>query len=500
MKNWLIIAISLVISFSFILNSSMADEFCVNSAIGLQTALETAESNDENDVIKVQQGLYTGNFEHFSAEGKDITVLGGYTANCSIRVVDPANTVLQGNGDSIISFLILNGGDITIEGLTLKKGNTSLGNGGGLYAGCSSSGSGNASNITVKNNIISENSAMQGGGMSILTSSSSGDSGNITIKNNIISGNSVEFGGGGVDAQSTSFAGASGYILFENNIVKMNSSNGAGGGLSILSRSTSGIPGNIKILHNTILENTSSCSGGGVWAGQGGPQPCKIIIKYNLISGNISEGSCGGGGISASCTDDSGLCKDIIITDNLITNNTSWAGGGVEAISLGDVIFTNNTIYNNTASYGGGIFFLMGDSDLFVYNNIIWGNSSDSLGNDINIQISGSPAGSSYGYNNDYAEIYGNWTNSGNNINKTPLFSDAANGDYHLAESSPCIDAGINTAPEISNVDFEGNLRIHDGDNNGTATVDMGAYEYGSVPIGNAAKAMPWIPLLLLGD
>jgi len=55
---------------------------------------------------------------------------------------------------------------------------------------------------------------------------------------------------------------------------------------------------------------------------------------------------------------------------------------------------------------------------------------------------------------------------------------DAANGDYHLQGASPCIDAGDNSlVPGGVNSDLDGNQRIVDGNNDGTATVDIGAYE-----------------------
>jgi len=67
---------------------------------------------------------------------------------------------------------------------------------------------------------------------------------------------------------------------------------------------------------------------------------------------------------------------------------------------------------------------------------------------------------------------------SNNCTDDDPEFVDAAGGDYHLKSTSPCIDAGNNEYISGVDKDLDGNERVVDGDNDATATVDIGAYEY----------------------
>src|SRR5262249_6833722 len=65
------------------------------------------------------------------------------------------------------------------------------------------------------------------------------------------------------------------------------------------------------------------------------------------------------------------------------------------------------------------------------------------------------------------------------NIQQDPQFVDAAGGDYHLQASSPAIDAGTNTAPNLPDKDLDNKARIGPGNaSTCVGTVDMGAYEF----------------------
>jgi hypothetical protein len=67
--------------------------------------------------------------------------------------------------------------------------------------------------------------------------------------------------------------------------------------------------------------------------------------------------------------------------------------------------------------------------------------------------------------------------NGGNLADVDPHFVDPAAGDYHLAAASPLIDQG-DPADGPPTLDRDGSLRVVDGDLDGSAVRDLGAYEY----------------------
>ena len=82
-----------------------------------------------------------------------------------------------------------------------------------------------------------------------------------------------------------------------------------------------------------------------------------------------------------------------------------------------------------------------------------------------------------------YSDVQGGlgstgFTNGGSNVDLDPQLVGGTN--YRLAAGSPCIDAGNNSAPGLPPFDMERNGRIYDGNKDGTATVDLGAFEFSS--------------------
>ncbi|RKY11264.1 MAG: hypothetical protein DRP82_07670 [Planctomycetota bacterium] len=139
----------------------------------------------------------------------------------------------------------------------------------------------------------------------------------------------------------------------------------------------------------------------------------------------------------------------------------------------------NCTFSGNSASSYGGAICCYNSSNPTLNNCILWGDTASSSGNEVYLYVFGSSCRLNYCCVDNTG--YGGWTGNiteNNCVYDDPQFVDAANGDYHLKDTSPCIDAGDNSLlPSGVDKDLDGNPRIVDGDNDGTATVDIGAYE-----------------------
>jgi hypothetical protein len=132
---------------------------------------------------------------------------------------------------------------------------------------------------------------------------------------------------------------------------------------------------------------------------------------------------------------------------------------------------TNCTFCGNLANAIGGGILNYDSCNPVVTNCILWGNSPS--------QIVDWP-GTSCSTTVTYSDVQDGWSGAGsNNIAADPLFVDAIAGNLRLSSGSPCIDKGSNAGvPPGITTDLDGNPRISDGDKDGIAVVDMGAYEY----------------------
>lgn len=251
-------------------------------------------------------------------------------------------------------------------------------------------------------------------------------------------------------------------ILQLNNCVFKNNVAGNKGGALSLDSST------IYLTKCDFINNDGTKMGGGI-----AMDYSSLIGDRIYASGNNSNFSSFLEGYSS---------YDINISNSVFCNNflNSYSSGDYQALFR--VMGYNYKFYNTTISNNYDKVFLCGPRANILFSNcIVWGNIQPQIDIDpyylpysnTNLTIQNCDIENGENSINFGDEII-HWGTG--NIDVLPEFLDST---YALASNSPCIDAGLNDSV-FSSIDIDGNLRIWDGDGNDTATVDMGAYEYGA--------------------
>lgn len=218
------------------------------------------------------------------------------------------------------------------------------------------------------------------------------------------------------------------------------------------------------MMNLTIHKNRAFTSGGGVFNSTN----TNPTIRETSIRGNLAVY---GGGIY-------NYMNSNTIANSLFSGNVATQAGGAVYNYFSSGEYVNVTIAGNFSGLpdsGGGTYNLGAVSKVKFVNSILYGNLPTQYTNAEGVMSV------------SYSAIQGGYSGVGN-ISIDPLFINpitaqntaSTGGDYHLSPFSPCVDTGLNDAVQIPILylyDLDRNLRIFDADQNGVATVDMGAYE-----------------------
>lgn len=253
--------------------------------------------------------------------------------------------------------------------------------------------------------------------------------------------------------------------------------------------------GRSSVLSGLTIRNGLADIGAGVFIGSSSP-----TIRDNIFTGNhdhndgwgVGIGGAGGGAPliernlfhSNVCgtTFLAGIVAIVNGSEPQIINNVFRDNGNCPAVNLTledgllPQVSNNTFVGNKTGVYVDS---RTGGSHHLVRNNII-------VGNDVGIEVAfatgtlGLPRTLNnlvYGNDEDYRGL-ANQTGLDGNLSAPPLFRNEAQDDFHLTANSPAIDAGESSAMTPPRTDFDRSDRPIDGNGDGAAVIDIGAFEF----------------------
>ncbi len=238
--------------------------------------------------------------------------------------------------------------------------------------------------------------------------------------------------------------------------------------------------GTLELYTSTLFDNNATNVGGGIY------NSGTLTVSDSTFSNNNAQGPVIGNG--------AGIYNTYVLTvsGSTFTGNTAYYGGGIYDASVSTTTISNSTFYDNSADPNGGGIYNSGGT-LTVHNstfsdNIITGSGGgihNSLGTmylENSILANTSGGNDCYSSNTSGTRI-DNLIESGtcgSALSSDPLLgplmdNGGSTETMALGTGSPAIDAGDN--PTCEATDQRGWSRPIDGDLDGTADCDIGAFE-----------------------
>jgi predicted outer membrane repeat protein len=503
---------------TFTVNTTLDELAAGDGKLSLREAIFRSNVGAGADVIVVPAGVYRITIPGANEDGNlsgDLDIRDGVTiqgAGAGLTVIDAQqlDRVFDVIGPApsffkvVLQGLTVRGGKVTGDGGGIRVGNADLVVRDSVLAGNRASLSGGGisnpdapgtGNVTLARTTVAHNAAgTSGGGLALLgvgstlavnsstvrrntaTSFAGGISGTtVNLTNSTVSGNVAGSNGGGIFATTATVTGST---------VSGNTASGSNGGGGLIAST-------VNLTNSTVSGNVTTGSGGGI-------SGTTVNLTNSTVSGNTAGGAGGGGQATGTAT----------ATNSTVSGNVAsgFAGGGIDA---GTVNLTNSTVSGNTAvNSGGGIFattatllnctvaenFGQNGGGLFhaaggafnLKNTIVALNLVDFTG--AGPDVSGAFATQGHNLIGDgtggtgFTNLSnGDMVGTGANPINPRLGPLAANGGrtktMALLAGSPAIDKGDNTnAPPTDQRGF-GFPRKKDGNGDGIAVVDIGAFE-----------------------
>jgi parallel beta-helix repeat protein/predicted outer membrane repeat protein len=519
---------------TFTVNTPLDDVTPANGKFSLREAITKANTTAGADTIVLPAGVFKITL---AGAGEDGNLTGDLDVSDSLIIRGAGSSLTFINGRQLDRVFDIQGSApgsiaVAVEQLQVRNGSAG-GHGGGIQVG-------NA-NLIVRDSVISGNQAsLTGGGISdgaapgtgkitlvrtTISSNVAGTTGGgvrssnnvLTLRDSTVRRNISTFFGGGISADTPNLTNSivSGNIArsgdggginastatLDNCTVSGNIAQGSdGGGIRAVTAATltnctvsgnfaaqvgGGIEADTATLNrSTVSGNSAGFEGGGIFA-------ATATLTNSTVSGNLTPGNGGGinvttanltrttvSGNSAGVNGGGIIATTATLTNTTISGNSAVQFGG--GVSAGTATLLNCTVVENSAQGGGGlssgVTFTLKNS-LVAQNLTAFGGGPDVLGTFVSDGHNLIGIGNASFTNGVDGDIVGT---SSDPIDPKlgPLANNGGRTRTHaLRAGSPAIDKGDNAGLPPTDQRGAGFARKKDGNLDGIARVDIGAFE-----------------------